>query len=99
MVAVVGLVYGVGTVYSGRSIDRRIRRSFSLAWATLHLFTVVGIPVAALTWAVLSRPSARELYDGNAVPFEPRMRPPPVPLPVLALSAGEVLEDVRGVGR
>jgi MFS family permease len=95
---IAGLAYGVGTVYSGRLIDRRTRRGFSLAWAAAHLLTVVGIPLALLTWAALSLPSVRELYDGSALPFEPRMRPPPVPVPVLPLSPEALAQDSAVVG-
>ena len=90
---IVGLAYGVGTIYSVRLIERRVRRGFSLAWATAHLLTLIGAPIALLTWAVLSLRSVRELYDGVAAPFEPRMRPPPVPVPVLPVLAGEDPED------
>jgi MFS family permease len=95
---IAGLAYGVGTVYAGRQIDRRTRRRFSQAWAAAHLFTVVGVPLALLTWAVLSLPSVRELYDGSAPPFEPRMRPPPVPVPVLPLAAEGLAQDSAVVG-
>ena len=95
---IAGLAYGVGTVYSGRQIDRRTRRRFSQAWAAAHLFTVVGVPLALLTCAVLSLPSVRELYDGSAPPFEPRMRPPPVPVPVLPLAAEGLAQDSAVVG-
>jgi MFS family permease len=91
--AIAGLAYGVGTVYSGRLIDRRTGRRFSLAWAAAHLFTVVGVPLALLTWAALFLPSVRELYDGSALPFEPRMRPPPLPLPVLPVAQEELAQD------
>ena len=96
--AIVGLAYGAGTVYSGRLIERRSRRGFSLAWAAAHLFTVVGVPLALMTWAVLSLPSVRELYDGSAPSFEPRMRPPSVPVPVLPLPAEGLPRDSAVVG-
>ena len=94
---IAGLAYGVGTVYSGKLIDRRTRRGFSLVWAGAHLFTVVGVPLALLTWAALSLPSVRELYDGSSPPFEPRMRPPPVPVHVLPLPAEGLPRDSAGV--
>lgn len=99
VVPVAGLAYGAGTVYSARLMDRRTRRGVSLAWATTHLLTVIFLPVALLTWAVLSLPSVRELYDGSALPFEPRLRPPPVPIPVMPVVLNEVAEGARGAGR
>ena len=95
---IAGLAYGVGTVYSGKLIDRRMRRGFSLAWAAVHVFTVVGVPLALLTWAVLSLPSVRELYDGSAPSFEPRMWPPPVPLRVLPIATEGLAQDSAAVG-
>ena len=96
--SIAGLAYGLGTVYSTRLMERRRRRGFSRAWATAHLFTVIGAPLALLTWAVLSLRSVRELYDGSAPTFEPRLRPPPVPVPVLPVVAGEVSEDSAVAG-
>ena len=79
------LAYGILTLRSASLMGRRKHRRFSAWWALAHVPTVLALPLALLTWLVLSRPPVKELYESRVLPFEPVVRPPPLPVPVIPL--------------
>ena len=81
------------TICVGRCIGRRTHRRLTLFWQVAHLLTVLGIPVALMTWLTLTRRAVRDAYESVVLPFEPRMLPPPLPVPAILLT--EVEEDPR----
>jgi hypothetical protein len=64
-----GLLYVGLTFYSTHLIEHRKGRAFSLAWGAAHALTVVGLPLALLTWLGLTRASVRELYGDSPPNF------------------------------
>lgn len=93
--AALGLIciaYAVGTWYSASCLRRHVRREFSVRWAWAHVVTVVGMPLALLTWLVLTRESVKQVYAclGIKVVLERVLLPNPAqqrPLPVLPIRA------------
>jgi hypothetical protein len=82
-----GIAYGVGSCYSASRIGRRMRREFSLRWAFTHVLTVIGAPLALLTWLVLTRESIRQAYASIQLPFTPLLVSPSLPVKVIPIEA------------
>jgi hypothetical protein len=89
LTALVFIVYGAFTVRSASMMGRLRRREFSVYWAWAHAVTIAALPLALVTWLVLSRRSVKELYASRIMPFEPLVLPPPLPMPVIPLHACE----------
>ena len=81
------VAYAWLTLRSASRMGRRRGRTFSLRWAAAHAVTIVALPLAFLTWLVLTRESVKELYESRVLPFEPRILPPALPVPVVPLEA------------
>ena len=61
-----GWTFGGLTIYAGRSIQQRCRRTFTFVMAALSCFFFpFGTLLGVFTFLVLSRPSVARLYDGK----------------------------------
>jgi len=85
LTALAVLAYGTLTCRSASFMGWPKKRQFSLYWAWAHVIVVPALPLALLTWLVLSRRSVKQLYESRIVPFEPLMLPPPLPIRVIPL--------------
>jgi hypothetical protein len=64
MFIVAGWAFGGLTIYVGRCIKRRVRRTLTFVVACLNtLFIPVGTVLGVFTLIVLSRPSVKRLYS------------------------------------
>ena len=87
------LTYCALTVRFGLYIGKRTAWRSTIKWSALHALTVIGLPLALFTWLVLTRESVKEAYRDAVPSFEPRLFPPPLPIPVLPLEPGAVVQQ------
>jgi hypothetical protein len=87
------LTYCALTVRFGLYIGKRTAWRSTMQWSALHALTVIGLPSALFTWLVLTRESVKEAYRDAVPSFEPRVFPPPLPIPVLPLEPGAVVQQ------
>jgi hypothetical protein len=66
------ILYALITFVSAHLIERRKARMFSLAWGIAHGLTIVGLPLALVTWLILRRDVVLEAYGDRPSTFQPR---------------------------
>ena len=85
LTALAFVAYSTLTIRSAWFMGQLRQRQFSVYWAWAHVVVLPALPLALLTWLVLSRRSVKQLYESRIVPFEPLVLPPPLPVPVIRL--------------
>jgi len=64
---IAGWTLGALTIYAGRCIRRRARRTFTFVMACINLvFIPIGTALGVCTLLVLTRPSVKRLYESRA---------------------------------